>query len=84
MAIVLFDCEKCYEKVRLRVAAEKVYNTGFPAKVLAVCLCQDGADRALTFDGATGCWQKIESGIIAGCGMARHILEGVLLGPMAG
>ena len=74
-AEVLLDSEKCYERIRLDVAEERLSLAGFPGKMGRLALAQYRSPRAMAAAGAVAGWYRAQSGIVAGCGNAADVLS---------
>ena len=74
-AEVLLDSEKCYERIRLDVAEQRMRSAGLPGRLGRLALAQKRSPRAMAAAGAVAGWVGAESGIVAGCGIAADVLS---------
>ena len=78
-ASTLLDMVKCYEKIQHVVVIEAARRTGFPLRVVRLCLAIYAGRRVISVDGALTKTFRLGTSIVAGCAFATTLLRVVLL-----
>ena len=72
---VYFDCRRAYEVLAHGVVGEAASGAKFPAKLAKLALQQYMAPRAVRVASSLSKWTQPRKGIVAGCGLACHLLQ---------
>ena len=76
--VVYLDCSKCYERVPHSEAADIAIQTGCPAPIVNLVFGLYAGQRYISVHSAISNPCGGNSGLIAGCGFAVHILRAFL------
>jgi len=74
LGVVYLDCSKCYERVSHRLAAQAATACGFPGTLANLIFGLYSGTRHLLLHGAVSNPCGGNTGLIAGCGFAVHLL----------
>eukprot|EP00973_Karenia_brevis_P010217 1383335-Karenia_brevis.AAC.1 len=69
----------CYEKIQHAVIIEAARRTGFPIRVVRLCLVIYAGPSIVSVDGAVTDVFRLGTSIVAGCTFATALLRVVLL-----
>ena len=84
MGVVFLDCSKCYERVPHHSAAAAAYASGCPGETVNLVFSLYAGQRYLQTHGAVSAAAGGNTGLVAGCGFAVHILKAFLHIPPLG
>ena len=76
--VVYLDCHKCYERVPHLGAAQSAWLSGCPGQIVNLVFSLYAGARHLSVHGAISQKCGGNTGLIAGCGFAVHILKAYL------
>ena len=76
------DCSTCYERVAHHTSRQAAVDAGLPPAIANLVWDLYGGPRRIRVHGAVGCEHRPISGLVAGCPVAKDILD-AYLGPLA-
>ena len=71
---LLLDLSKCYERIPLRMLAERAQAAGWPSRCVALAVGQYASQRWVSVSGCVADGGHTTCGVVAGCGWAVKFL----------
>ena len=77
-ACLLLDLSKCYERIPLKLLAERAAEAGWPSRCVALVVQQYAAQRWVVVADCVADGGLVVCGVVVGCGWAVKFLGGFL------